>query len=96
MLGALLDFVVAGEEKSEMDVDDEDVKGASCVRNTVMQKYLQRILDCAYSKSQEVAEAALKLVSHIYKGGQVCHARFHLSLLGHLSSLVSHRSLLRT
>jgi hypothetical protein len=67
----LTDFVLAGDEQADPEADPEDLKGASCVRNTVMQQYLQQILNCAYHPCDEVALASLKLVSYICERGQV-------------------------
>jgi hypothetical protein len=72
VLRMLMDFVLAGDEPAEHDADPEELKGASCVRNTVMQQYLQHILDCAYYACDQVAITSLRLVAHIYERGQVC------------------------
>ncbi|EKX53237.1 hypothetical protein GUITHDRAFT_132987 [Guillardia theta CCMP2712] len=60
-ISALAEFI-------EEDVSDQE---STCLRNTVMQQYLERILACLYSKKEETASAALKLVSTIHDRGQV-------------------------
>ena len=60
-LKALADFV---------EVDDTDA-GATCLRNTIMQEYLSKILACAYCSNEDTAIAAVKLVSQIHERGQV-------------------------
>jgi hypothetical protein len=58
---ALTDFV--GEDMSDTN--------ATSLRNSIMQKFLDNILNCVYCKKDETAAAALKLVSTIHDRGQV-------------------------
>ena len=58
---ALTDFV--GEDTSDAN--------ATSLRNSIMQKFLDNILNCVYCKKDETAAVALKLVSTIHDRGQV-------------------------
>jgi hypothetical protein len=58
---ALADFVAE-------DVTDAD---AATVRNSVMQLYLDKILACGYRAGDDVAIAALRLVSLVRERGQI-------------------------
>jgi len=58
---ALTDFV--GEDVSDTDT--------TSLRNSVMQKFLDRILKCMYSEKEEAVAGALRLISTIHDRGQV-------------------------
>ncbi len=60
-ISALTDFV--GEDVSDTDT--------TSLRNSVMQKFLDRILRCMYCEKDEAVAGALRLVSTIHDRGQV-------------------------
>jgi len=60
-VSALTDFV--GEDTAETD--------ATSLRNSMMQKFLDSILNCVYCEKDDTAAAALRLVSTIHDRGQV-------------------------
>lgn len=70
VLRMLNEFIEAGDEKVE-DAKPDEVSGAITIRNTLMQQYLNQILECVYDRRDEVAVEALKLVAGIYDRGQV-------------------------
>lgn len=67
----LNEYIEAGDDKPDEDMTLDEASGAITVRNTLMQQYLDQILDCVYDARDEVAAEALKLVTGIYDRGQV-------------------------